>query len=89
MEKGSSPAADVIGTVTSPSVTLSPNARNFVRDRVGRRETVTGKVQLAVADEASVAVHVTVVEPSGKVEPDGGVQATVTGARPPVADGSV
>jgi hypothetical protein len=33
---------------------------------------------LAVLPEASVAVHVTVVTPRGKHEPDGGVQATVT-----------
>jgi hypothetical protein len=41
-------------------------------------KSVTLKLQEAVLPEASVAVHVTVVVPTGKVEPDGGVQAVVT-----------
>ena len=36
------------------------------------------KVQLDVLPDASVAVLVTVVVPSGKVEPDGGLLTTVT-----------
>ena len=40
--------------------------------------TVTVKLQLAVLPEASVAVQLTVVVPTGKVEPDAGVQDTVT-----------
>lgn len=39
---------------------------------------VTVKVQLVVLPQLSVAVHVTVVEPSGKVEPGSGRQDTVT-----------
>jgi len=38
--------------------------------------TVTVKVQLAELVEASVAVHVTVVVPEGKLEPGGGLQET-------------
>jgi hypothetical protein len=40
--------------------------------------TVTVKVQVAVLPELSVAVQVTVVVPLGKVEPEGGLQTTVT-----------
>jgi hypothetical protein len=39
--------------------------------------TATVKVQVVVFDEASRAVHVTVVVPTGNVEPDGGEHATV------------
>jgi hypothetical protein len=39
--------------------------------------TVTANVQLAVFDDASVAVQVTVVVPTLNVEPDAGVQTTV------------
>ena len=39
---------------------------------------VTVKVHDAVFVEASVAVHVTVVVPFGNVDPDGGLQTTVT-----------
>ena len=37
--------------------------------------TVTVKVQLAVLPDSSVAVQVTVVVPTGKVEPEAGLQA--------------
>ena len=40
--------------------------------------TVTVKVQVAVLPDASVAVQVTVVVPTGKQDPDGGLQRTVT-----------
>ena len=40
--------------------------------------TVTVKMQLALLVEVSVAVHITVVVPAGKVEPLGGLQATGT-----------
>ena len=39
---------------------------------------VTVNVQRFVFPEASVATLVTVVVPTGKVEPDGGVETTVT-----------
>ena len=42
-----------------------------------RSKAVTLKVQLAVLLDPSVAVQVTVVVPSGKQLPDGGVQTTV------------
>jgi hypothetical protein len=40
--------------------------------------TVTLKLQLAVLLDPSVAVHVTVVVPAGKHEPDAGAHATIT-----------
>ena len=39
--------------------------------------TVTVKLQLAIRPAASVAVHVTVVVPTAKIDPDGGKQFTV------------
>ena len=39
---------------------------------------MTAKLQLAVLPEASVAVQVTVVVPTGKIEPDGGLHIEVT-----------
>ena len=44
-------------------------------------KAVTVKAQLAVLPDASVAVHVTVVVPTGKQEPDGGSHTTVTPGR--------
>jgi hypothetical protein len=41
-------------------------------------KVVTVNEQLAVLPDPSVAVHVTVVTPTGKQEPDGGEQATMT-----------
>ena len=43
--------------------------------------TVTVKVQVAVRFDVSVAVHVTVVVPTGKVEPEAGEQLVVTPAQ--------
>ncbi len=43
--------------------------------------TVTWKSQLAALPEESVAVQITVVEPTGKNEPDTGVQTVETGHR--------
>jgi len=40
--------------------------------------TVTEKLQLAVFPDASVAVQVTVVVPAGRIDPLGGLHATVT-----------
>lgn len=52
--------------------------------------TVTVKVQVTVLGGGgffeSVAVHVTVVVPTGKLEPDSGLQVTCT--QLPVADGA-
>src|SRR5882672_9005850 len=41
--------------------------------------TLTRKVQVAVLPAASVALHVTAVVPTAKVEPEGGVQERVIG----------
>jgi hypothetical protein len=40
--------------------------------------TATAKLQVAVLFDPSVAVHVTVVVPTGNMAPDGGLQITVT-----------
>ena len=47
--------------------------------------TVIVKLQLVECPQASVAVQVTVVVPSPKVLPLGGLQTTLTGEQPPVA----
>jgi hypothetical protein len=52
-----------------------------------RLATVTGNVHCAVLFDASVAVHVTVVVPTGKVAPEGGLHATVTPGQLSVAAG--
>jgi hypothetical protein len=49
---------------------------------------VTVKLQEAVLPEVSVAVQVTVVVPSGKVDPDGGLQTTVATPQLSVATGA-
>ena len=46
---------------------------------------MTVKEQLVELPHPSVAVQVTVVTPSGKLLPLGGLQATLRGAQPPVA----
>jgi hypothetical protein len=48
--------------------------------------TVTVKLQVAVFPSESVAVHVTVVVPFVKVEPEAGLQLVVTVAPEQVAD---
>jgi hypothetical protein len=48
---------------------------------------LTEKLQLAVLPDASVAVQVTVVVPTGTGEPDGGTQATLTPGQLSVATG--
>jgi hypothetical protein len=63
-----------------PTVTLSPNARNLVFEMTGVRVTATPNAHEAERWSASVAVHDTELEPTVKVDPDGGEQATVTGA---------
>ena len=79
-----------VGSVTSPEVRLSPNARNFVRDSRGvGAVTVTSNVQDVDCAAASVAVHCTVVVPTGKSDPDCRVQLTCTGGTPPAAVGGL
>ncbi len=46
---------------------------------------VTVKLQLVLVPQVSLAVQVTVVEPTGNVLPLGGVQVTVGGEHPPEA----
>ena len=60
------------GTVTSPAVMLSPNARNFVLVSRGAivKVTLTLNVHAADCPAASLAVHWTVVVPWVKSEPD-------------------
>jgi hypothetical protein len=86
--KPSRPEALEVGTVTSPAVTLSPNARKLVRCSVGSRVTLTEKLQEAWRLTASVAVQLTFVVPTGNCDPEEGVQATVTGNWPPELAGA-
>jgi hypothetical protein len=72
----------------SPSVMLSPNATNRVAEIRGGSVTVTLKLHDASRWRASVAVHMTVVEPLMKVAPLAGVQAVVTGWAPPTTIGA-
>jgi hypothetical protein len=66
---------------------LSPNARNFVALNCGGRVTVTGKAHDEVRWSASRAVQLTLVDPTGKLDPLGGVHDVVTGVVPPVTVG--
>src|SRR5262245_38114075 len=70
---------------SSPAVMLSPNARNDVTVIFGGCWITTLNEQAFVRWRASVAVHVTVVDPTGNVEPLGGAHATATGGAPPFA----
>src|SRR5687767_15999410 len=72
----------------APSVMLSPNAMNFVLERVCETRTVTANPHDACAVLASVAVQRTLVSPIAKVAADPGVHSTVYGARPPVGAGA-
>jgi hypothetical protein len=68
---------------------LSPNAKIVLTPRRGNGSiTLTANEQLAARRAASVAVHVTDVEPTVNVEPLGGVQVTDRGAVPPVTAGA-
>ena len=49
--------------------------------------TVMLNTHVAVCPQASLAVQVTVVVPTGKVLPEGGLQTTVTGGQPPLVAG--
>jgi hypothetical protein len=61
----------------------------FVSSCTHRLATVTGNVHVAVLFDASVAVHVTVVVPTGNVTPDGGLHVTVSPEQLSVAAGFV
>ena len=50
-------------------------------------KTVTVKLQVAVLFDVSVAVQVTVVVPTGRHDPDGGLQPTVTPGQLSLAGG--
>jgi hypothetical protein len=62
---------------------LSPNATNFVARILGGAVTVIENVHVSVRCRLSVAVQVTVLEPTEKIDPLGGTQAVVTGDAPP------
>ena len=55
---------------------------------VAEEFTVTLKAQVLVLPAASVAVHVTIVSPSGNIEPEGGAQLAVTPGQLSVAIGA-
>ena len=67
---------------------LSPNARKRVLDNVGSLAMFTSNEHVAVRLNESVAVHVTVVAPIGKLEPEPGEQLTLTDPWPPLAVGA-
>jgi hypothetical protein len=68
---------------------LSPKAMNRETDNCGGLVTETVKEQLAVwLAPDPVAVHPTVDVPTGKEDPDAGVQPVWIGAVPPVAVGA-
>ena len=71
-----------IGAVTSPAVMLSPKARNFVSAIFGDGVSVIWNEHDAVRFIASVAVHSTVVTPTGKLLPLVCVHDTETGVAP-------
>ena len=63
----------------SPVVKFQANtAAGFERSCTQALNTLTTKLQLAVLPDASVAVQVTVVVPSGNIEPEAGLQTVVT-----------
>src|SRR6187402_1739168 len=76
-----------IGTVISPAVMLSPNARYRTFDSCASFDTLTLKVHVPVRFSASVAVQVTSVAPIGNVAPDCGEHDTVTEPWPPLIGG--
>ena len=67
-------------------VALTTMFEEQARTTGGQPLTVTVKLQLVLLPQLSVAVQVTVVVPGGKVLPLGGLQLTVTGPQPPVAE---
>jgi len=58
-----------------------------VRLSRGGAATATWKLHDAVRFSASVAMHSTLLDPTGNVAPDSGAHATVTGLWPAMADG--
>ena len=61
-----------------PGIGIDPPSVDFTPTELVGGITVTLNEQLAVLPLVSVAVHLTVVVPSRKVEPDAGVQLVVT-----------
>src|SRR6516225_10503856 len=59
-------------------VVTSPGQVMVGGEFVAEEFTVTLKAQLLLLPEASIAVQVTIVSPSGNNEPDGGAQLAVT-----------
>jgi hypothetical protein len=81
------PLAELLKKTVAP---LGPVAGTVIFDEqvstIGARVTVTVNPQLVLTKQLSLAVQVTGVVPIGKVLPLGGVQVTVTGLQPPVAE---
>jgi hypothetical protein len=73
----------------TPSVMLSPNAIKVETRSRGIRVTRIEKPHDAARPMASVAVHETVVAPTGNNAPLPGAHATARGVEPPVATGAV
>jgi hypothetical protein len=73
-ENGAAPLAFACKLICSPTHTCAIP----IIEAVGGGWMVTVKLQLVLLPQSSVAVHVTVVVPAGKVVPDAGVQTTVT-----------
>jgi hypothetical protein len=65
----------VYSPVTALTITKLPVLVSSCKQKL---DVVTANEHDAVLPEASVAVQVTVVVPTAKVEPDGGLQADVT-----------
>ena len=78
----------VVGTVTSPAVRLSPNARNSCATGAGGRVTVTVNVHdRVVGGGVGRGARARGVAPTGNGDPDWRLQLTCTGDTPPVVVG--
>src|SRR4051812_14825268 len=86
------PAAALVEKTTTPLLLLAVVVMLVEQVRTSGAQTagltVTVKLQFVQVPQASQAVQVTVVVPSGKVLPLGGLQLTVTGppGQPPEAE---
>jgi hypothetical protein len=61
----------------SPVERLNSTALPALESSCKQPNTVTLKLQVAVLPDVSVAVQVMVVDPTGKADPDGGLQSTL------------
>src|ERR1700730_1180608 len=72
---GTPPQQKLKSPVEALTSTTLPGLLSSWRQKLN---ALTVKLQLALLPEASVAVQVTVVAPTGKVDPEGGTKTTVT-----------